>query len=238
MRILIADDEDSIRDGIAKYIRLHSDMFEDVLTAKNGLEACDLIYKYKPEIMLLDIQMPIKSGLQVMKEVSRAGILPATIILSSYDEFSYAQTALHLGAREYILKPCRSTSILSVIEELAATLKGSKKPVNKIKTGNSIIDEVIEIINDQYYSQLTLDSVSEKVGVTGGYLSSLFKSCMGIGFIDYLKRIRIERACEYLSQNTLKTYEVAYKVGFTDEKYFSKVFRQITGLSPSEYKKQ
>jgi len=61
---------------------------------------------------------------------------------------------------------------------------------------------------------------------------------MSKGFVDYLNEIRVEHACTYLRQNYLKTYEIAYKVGFRDEKYFSKVFKKVKGQSPSEYKKQ
>jgi pilus assembly protein CpaE len=82
-----------------------------------------------------------------------------------------------------------------------------------------------------------LMEIAEKVGITAGYLSTLFSQKMDCTFIDYLNEIRIEHACTYLHQNYLKTYEIAYKVGYKDEKYFSKVFRKITGMSPSEYKR-
>lgn len=60
----------------------------------------------------------------------------------------------------------------------------------------------------------------------------------GITLIDYLNEVRIDHACVYLEQNFFKTYEIAYKVGFRDEKYFSKVFRKVMEMSPSEYKKR
>lgn len=57
------------------------------------------------------------------------------------------------------------------------------------------------------------------------------------GSVDHLNEVRIEHACTYLHQNYLKTYEIAYKAGFRDEKYFSKVFKKVKGQSPSEYRK-
>ena len=68
------------------------------------------------------------------------------------------------------------------------------------------------------------------------YLSSMFSQAMECGYVDYLNRVRISHACCYLEQNYLKTYEIAYKVGFRDEKYFSKVFKKIKGMSPKEYR--
>ena len=93
VKLLIADDEDMIRNGIAKYIKLHTDRYETIYLAKNGQEALDIIYRHKPDIMLLDVQMPHKDGIEVMQEAYRAGVLPCTIILSGYDEFRYAHPA-------------------------------------------------------------------------------------------------------------------------------------------------
>ena len=73
--------------------------------------------------------------------------------------------------------------------------------------------------------------------VTPPYLSTLFTKYENCGFIDYLNQFRVERAKMFLHDYGLKTYEVAYKVGFQDEKYFSRVFKRITGKSPSEYRK-
>ena len=59
---------------------------------------------------------------------------------------------------------------------------------------------------------------------------------IGCGFADVLNQVRVERACCYLEQHQLKNYEVAYKVGFNDEKYFSKVFKKMKGMTPKEYR--
>lgn len=152
-----------------------------------------------PDIMFLDVQMPLKDGIEVMQEAKRAEILPYTMILSAYDEFKYCQQALRLGAKEYILKPVRSSDLLQMVNRAA--------------------------------------DVAERVSISAGYLSTLFQKQLSKGFVDYLNGIRIEHACTYLQQNYLKTYEIAYRVGFKDEKYFSKVFKKIKGQSPSEYRK-
>lgn len=66
MKILIADDEDTIRRGVAKYIQLHSDKFDKIYQAENGQEALDILFQYRPELVLLDVQMPLKNGIEVM----------------------------------------------------------------------------------------------------------------------------------------------------------------------------
>lgn len=239
IKILIADDEDIIRNGIAKYIQLHTDRFDKIYLAANGQEATEIIFRDKPDIALLDVQMPLRTGIEVMQEAKRADILPYTIILSGYDDFRYCQQVLHLGAKDYLLKPIRSSDILKRLLQIADELQG--EPTDELQESgepkNHLVELAKEYILEHYYENLMLGDVAQRVGVTAGYLSTLFQKELGKGFVDYLNEVRIDRACTYLQQNYLKTYEVAYKVGFKDDKYFSKVFKKTMGISPSEYRK-
>lgn len=238
-KVLIADDEDAIRNGIAKYVQLHTDRFDKIYLAQNGQAAVDMIFQNKPEIMILDMQMPIKDGIEVMREAGRADILPYTLVLSAYDEFRYCQQALRLGAKDYLLKPVRSSDILKMLLDAADEVFGKEVSVSAEHTAekNQIVEMAKEYITEHYFEKISLSEVADKIGVTAGYLSTLFQKQMEKGFVDYLNEVRIERACTYLQQNYLKTYEIAYKVGFRDEKYFSKVFRKVKDCSPSDYRK-
>lgn len=239
IKLLIADDEDTIRNGIAKYIQLHTDRFDKIYLAANGQEAVDIIFRDKPDIMFLDVQMPLLDGIEVMQEAKRADILPYTMILSAYDEFKYCQQALRLGAKEYLLKPVRSSDILQMVNQAADELFGTQEAVRTepAEEKNRLVELAREYIEEHYYENLMQVDVAQRVGISAGYLSTLFQKQLSVGFVDYLNEIRIEHACTYLRQSYLKTYEIAYKVGFKDEKYFSKVFKKIKGQSPSEYRK-
>lgn len=240
LKLLVADDEDTIRRGVIKYIQLHTDRFSKIYEAENGQQAVDIILKYQPDILLLDVQMPQKSGIEVMQEVERAGLKPLTIILSGYDEFKYAQQALKHGAKDYLLKPVRAADILLRLNQLADSYFEPEETAvvqNEQVQGNHFVKAAQEYISDHYHDNLSLVGVAEKVGISSGYLSTMFTQNLGCGFVDYLNKVRIERACCYLEQNYLKTYEIAYKVGFKDEKYFSKVFRKLKGMFPKDYRK-
>ena len=240
IKLLIADDEDPIRNGIAKYIQLHTDRFDKIYLAANGREALDTIFRAKPDIMFLDVQMPMMTGIEVMQEAGRADALPYTMILSAYEEFKYCQQALRLGAREYLLKPVRSSGLLQMANRAADELFGGEEEIqiDSAEEKNVLVELAREYVEEHYYENLMLTDVAQKAGISAGYLSTLFQRQLSRGFVDYLNEIRIEHACAYLRQNYLKTYEIAYKVGFRDEKYFSRVFKKIKGLSPSEYRKQ
>lgn len=232
--LLIVDDEAKIRNGMYTYLKIHADWLREIYTAENGKEALDIIFKYKPTVMLLDVQMPMKNGFEVMTESIRAEVCPKTIILSGYDEFKYAQAALRLGAVDYILKPCRPQDILDKIRHISGV---DKLETEKEEGHNPIIEEAKKYLMEHYEEDILLATVAEAVKVTPCYLSTLFSKYENCGFVDYLNQYRIEQAKIFLSDTGLKTYEVAFRTGFRDEKYFSKVFKKITGLNPSEYRK-
>lgn len=242
VKLLIADDEDIIRNGIAKYVQLHTDRFEKVLLADNGADALEMIMRYRPEVILLDVQMPKKDGIEILKDMKNSEIVSQVVILSGYDEFKYAQQAVRYGARDYLLKPVRSADILRMLLEIADEVEGvtaqSEEPQGNENDRYIIVERAKEYVKEHYFENLTLNMVAEKVGITPGYLSTLFTKTEQGGFVDYLNQVRIETACMYLKQNYFKVYEIAYKVGFRDEKYFTKVFRKVMGMSPSEYKRQ
>lgn len=238
LKLLIADDEDTIRKGVAKYIQLHTDRFHKIYEAENGQEAIEIILKYQPEVLLLDVQMPLKNGLDVMEAAERAGLKPLTVILSGYDEFDYARQALRYGAKEYLLKPVRAADILSCLNRLADEYyEPEHSPEIPEEQTNRFVRDAQEYIAEHYAENLSLSELAEKAGISSGYLSTMFTQNLHMGFVDYLNQVRIERACTYLEQGYLKTYEIAYKVGFRDEKYFSRVFKKVKGVSPKEYKK-
>lgn len=108
------------------------------------------------------------------------------------------------------------------------------------KTQEEIVLEGIQKTEDFYHSiglVTRLSDAAEKAGVSTAYLSTLFSQHMGCGFVDYLNKKRIEYACHYMADGEMKIYEIAFKAGFRDEKYFSRVFKKIVGQSPSEYRK-
>ncbi len=242
MRLLIAEDEEKIRNGIENHIRGHTTLFDEVVSASNGQMALDMIVRLRPQIMLLDIQMPIKDGLDVMREATRAGLCPRTVILSGHDDFAYAQQALRLGAVDYLLKPCRASQILARLEELAREHLPGPLPGDTGEPleaqGNALVRKAIAYMERHYPENISLSVVAGAIGISPNYLSALFTRTGQGRFVDQLNRIRIDRACDYLADGGIKTYEVAYKVGFRDEKYFSNVFKKRIGMSPSAYKRK
>ncbi|GLC31264.1 response regulator transcription factor [Clostridium omnivorum] len=108
------------------------------------------------------------------------------------------------------------------------------------QNNSSNIDLVIKranrYIEDNYSEDLTLEKVAEHVYLSPVYLSKIYKKKMGVNFIDYVTNIRIERAKELLSNRHIKVYEISGLVGYKNLKYFYKVFKNYTGLTPNKYR--
>lgn len=118
IKVVLVDDEKMIRDGLA-YTMPWAEMGVEVAgTASNGEAALEFIREKKPHVVLTDIKMPIMDGLELLKAVKEE--IPSTrvIILSGYDEFSYAQQALKYGASDYLIKPVDAVELRKVMEKL------------------------------------------------------------------------------------------------------------------------
>lgn len=101
-----------------------------------------------------------------------------------------------------------------------------------------IIENVKKYINEHYSEEITLNLLSEVVYVNPTYLSRLFKAKTGENFMDNLTKIRIDRAKELLSDLSLRIYDISELVGYKSRKHFGKIFKDMTNLTPKEYRNQ
>ena len=99
-----------------------------------------------------------------------------------------------------------------------------------------MINKIIHYIQTNYAEPLTLTDVSQKFSFNYYYLSSYFSSHNHEGFNEFLNKIRIEKACEFLKQD-IPISSISSMVGYSDQSYFSKVFKKFTGFTPSSYRK-
>lgn len=101
-----------------------------------------------------------------------------------------------------------------------------------------IIWDIKDFVEKHYDEELTLDLLAGKFFINACYLSQLFKKEFNCGFLDFLTRFRVEKAQRLLLQPELKVYEVGSMVGYSNQRYFSKVFEKLTGYTPNEYRKK
>ena len=99
------------------------------------------------------------------------------------------------------------------------------------------IEKSIDYIAGHYSEKLSLDEISSYVYLNKSYFSELFKKEIGINYNDYINQVRIQRACELMAEGRYTLSDIAQMVGFSDQNYFSKVFKRIVGESPKRYQK-
>ena len=395
-KLLIADDEPKIRRGLRKIIDWNSHDVQVIGEAEDGEVALDLIERLEPDIILLDINMPFLNGLNLLEKMNNLNMNFIIIIISGYDEFSYAQKALEYNVFDYVLKPVSREKIekivikalnklkiieeknnygkwvtkqlnenmeqlkinfflewfenkineeevtkqlkyfnikfekklgimiIKIIDKLNLDLKNNKwndklieyaignmikdifketetivvfsdsrkniivlidnidierlskingeieEAINNYLKFNVIIEqrnitngilqvkqdylkliEIIKIKNNfspmvlytinyiqaNYYNNLNINHISEKLEVTSSYLSKILKKETGLSFIDFLTNTRIEKAIQIMKDQSVKIYDVAELVGYSNQHYFCRAFKKIMGVSPTEYKR-
>lgn len=253
-KVLLVDDERIIREGIARIIDWGSCGFSLIGAATNGIEAFDIIYRERPEVVITDLKMPVLSGLELIAKVKQE--LPKTvfIILSGYGEFELAREAMRYGVRHYLLKPCNESKISEILNEIREELlqMERKEQYGKEKSGgaeeidsitkNKIVKNIIKYVQENLNDeQLSLKAIAGQVFyMNENYLSKLFIKETGEKFSHFLMRLRMEKAKEVIeSSDDDRIYEVASKVGFgNNPQYFSQLFKKHTGYAPSEYKEK
>ena len=125
-RILIADDEALEREVLVYLLKQYDEKIFDIVEAKNGVEALEQCREHTPDVMLLDIQMPGHSGLEVLEQARKMGYQGKAIFLTAYDQFDYAVKALKLRAKDFIVKPIAEDAFINAIDEAVEELLEEK----------------------------------------------------------------------------------------------------------------
>lgn len=182
----------------------------------------------------------------MIKRAKEMGIKAEFVILSGFSEFEFAQRAMSLGVRHYLLKPCGEKELgevlMKVQQDCAERLKAipSSNPETAApQKKQHFVEEIIEYVNQNLSdSRLNLKWIaSNLVFRNEDYVGKAFTAYTGENFLTYLNRQRMQRAKELLeSEKENKIYVVAQEVGLGhNPRYFSKLFKKYVGCSPQEY---
>lgn len=116
--VCLVDDQNLVRQGIRSLLEL-SDSIEVIAEASDGAQAIELIPRIKPDVVLLDMRMPGLSGLDVLRQLSAAGTLPPTVILTTFDDDQLVLAGIKAGARGYLLKDVSLEQLVDAVKTVA-----------------------------------------------------------------------------------------------------------------------
>ena len=242
LKVLVVEDEELIRKGIILTVDWASLDCVVVGEAANGEEALEAVARFHPSLIITDLKMPRMDGIELLRRLREQGCRAYVIILTAYDSFTYAQSALRLGAVDFLLKPFHDgdleQAILNLKQRMNAESAAPAPSFPEPKKGDKsrYVLEAMDYISAHYNDPgIGVASIAQHLGISEGHLSHIFKRETDYTLLNYLTRYRIHKAMELLRDCRTKVYEVAERVGYRDITYFSATFKKVTGMSPSEF---
>ena len=240
LRVLLVDDEIMIREGFKRLFDWEAHDCEVVGEAADGMEALAQIDALRPDIVIMDINIPIMSGLKVIQVSRIKHPKIAYVIVSGYDDFSYCQQALRLQITDYILKPVDYEEFGICIDNLKISLYEQRmaEEHEPKEQGERVIIGITRYLQEHLEEEVSISVLAEEFHLNPQYISQLFKNEIGVGFLAYLTNIRMEKAKKLLLSTSFPIAEIAQKTGYGDYRVFTKVFKKAEGITPSQYRRE
>lgn len=249
--VLIVEDDQGIREYLSEEL---SENFH-VLTAENGLEALQLMEKQTNiTLVLSDVLMPWMNGFELCKKIKASPVLSdiPVILLTALGEIDQRMYGIAEGADDYIRKPFHidyvKVKIIRLLEErrrlqrkFMQTMQTGGIPIiendKKIDSSDEIfISQFISLLETSYAkTDISVEKLSEELNISRVHLYRKIKEISGLTPVDYLRNFRLSKAVELLDKRRFSVSEVAYQTGFSSPAYFSKCFKDVFGMTPSEY---
>lgn len=203
------------------------------------MEALAQIDNLQPDIVIMDINIPIMNGLKVIQLSRIKHPNTAFVIVSGYDDFSYCREALRLQITDYILKPVNYEEFGTCIDNLKISLFEQRVSAEDSpeKQEERTISGITRYLQEHLAEEMSLSVLAEEFHLNPQYISQLFKNEIGVNFLSYLTNIRMEKAKKLLLSTSLSVAEVAEQSGYGDYRVFTKVFKKNEGITPSQYRR-
>lgn len=246
--VLIVEDNFELR----LFLKSQLQKFYRILEAENGREGLAIAEKHLPELIVSDITMPEMDGIELLKSIklnSEISHIPF-ILLTAKSSIENQIEGLKYGADFYITKPFSTEYLLASVENLLKSRKlFFENLLAKTKTISLDPSEIVITTKDEQFLKDIITIVEERssdpnfnvevliksMNVSRATFNRKFKSLTNITAVEFIKEIRVKRSRQYLDAGEKDIATVAYNVGFNNAGYFSTCFKEVFGMSPSDY---
>lgn len=233
---MLLDDDKWALEDIKKSFSFAENGFEVTGEFRSAEDALAVILRDPPDLIVSDIRMQRASGLDMARVCREHGIQALIVLVSGYERFDYAQQALHCGVFDYLLKPLEDDAVAGLMVRVRAALaRRQTVPAPAAPLENDALRRVTAYVDAHYDSAFTLEDVARMLYMNRNYLSDLFSRKMGMTFTRYKNSVRVHHAKEMLAGGGHTLSDIALAVGFDSSGRLSKVFKQVTGVTPQEY---
>ena len=249
MTVLIVDDQPDVVNGEKQGVNWEKIGVQTILTAYSVPEAEKLLLEKKVDVLLCDIEMPPRNGLELLNLIREKKMETRCIFLSAHAEFIYAQEAIRLGGFDYILQPAPYSEIENAVSRAMQDIREKEPEVQGKKSheamdgdtyvgSSSPVASAIDYIRRNLERDISRSEIAKAIFLNPEYLSKKKKKETGIALNEFIVREKIEQAKSMLKGTDIPVSLIALKMGYTNFSYFSQVFKRHTGLSPLEYRQQ
>lgn len=257
--ILVVEDNQELRTFLKNSLSEHY----AVITASNGEEGLQHAISHLPDLIISDVMMPVMDGLEMVKHIKENNTIChiPIIVLSAKASLDDRIAGLEQGIDDYITKPFSATYLKTRITTLLRQRKALQEMYMAQLTNDKdsvpttpclspsqpqitpydelFMQKVMEYMEQQMEnSELTIDAFAGHLMMSRTIFYRKLKSIIGLTPVDFIREIRIKRAVQLIDSGEYNFSQIAYMTGFNDPKYFSKSFKKVMGVTPSEYKEK
>ena len=242
--LLVEDNEDFrqyLKDSLSEYFT--------IIEAKHGKEGWQKALAQMPDLIVSDLMMPELNGIEFCQKIkadARTSHIPF-VLLTAHSAEEKKLKGLDIGANDYITKPFNFELLLSRLRNLIAQRQLMQQVFEKkisvetsqaeiVSLDDKLMQKVIQLVEQNLSeSDFSVEQLSRELGMSRAHLYKKMVSITGKSPVEFIRRIRLERAAQYLEKSQLTVAEVAYRVGFNNAKYFTKYFKEAYNVLPSQY---
>ena len=247
--ILITEDDDEVRGFLERELSLHF----KIRTVANGKDALRVLEEEEISLVVSDVMMPEMNGFELCRTIKSQ--LPfshiSVILLTALTDERQRIFGITGGADDYIQKPFHTDYVkIKIIHLLQERQKLRERLLEKLRDNKLLLSEPekVESIDDAFLRKFAeqieavyadpeynVEKLSETLGLSRGHLHRKIKELTGTAPVEFLRTYRLNKATQLLRQNAYTVSEVAYRTGFSSPAYFSKCFKAVYGVTPTEY---
>ena len=246
--ILVVEDNEELRRYLVSGLSKHFDL----LKAENGQKALEILKDNEVDLIITDVMMPVMDGVKLCKQVKqnlRTCHIPVYMLSAKTDLHSQLQ-GLQVGADDYIPKPF-SIEVLEakILNMLRTRYRNFERYSNMTEiepqklTNNSMDEELLKkaigvVERNMDNADFSTEQFANEMNMSRSNLHLKLKAITGKSAIDFIYKIRFNRACQLLKEGRYSVSEISYMVGYNTPSYFAARFKKYVGCLPTEYAKK
>lgn len=245
-KLLLVEDNFELRTLIKSNLSSQYHVYE----ASNGKEALEIIFNIIPDIIISDIMMPEMNGLELCKAIksdTKTSHIPI-ILLTARSTHHFRAEGYEYGADDYVTKPfdmqllrVRIANLIELRKKIQEKFKGvlslNPSDIAINNTEEQFLRKLMNIMEENISNaELTAPKLASELGMSHSVLFRKITALTGYNINDFIKSIRLKRACQLLRDSDYTISEISYITGFTNPKYFSTCFKTEYGETPSDYR--